>query len=66
HPANGRILPRTVTNHCLKSMGLPEMLERFEMLHERYRTNSKVKYPRQCSNSDFKITTDGYGQTRMN
>ncbi|MDR2184149.1 MAG: hypothetical protein LBO80_00560 [Treponema sp.] len=45
HTANSRILTRTVTSRYLKSMGFPEILERFEMLHERIGRLLKLRTP---------------------
>jgi hypothetical protein len=45
HTANSWILTRTITSHYLKSIGFPEILERFEILHERIGRLLKVRTP---------------------
>jgi hypothetical protein len=45
HTANSWILTRTVTNQYLKSVGFPDILERFEMLHERIERLLRIRTP---------------------
>ncbi|MDR2741292.1 MAG: hypothetical protein LBB98_03965 [Treponema sp.] len=43
--ANSWILTRTITSHYLKSMSFPEILERFEIHHERIGRILKLRTP---------------------
>jgi hypothetical protein len=43
HTADSRILKHSLTNHYLESIGFPDVLERFEMLHERVGRILKIR-----------------------
>jgi hypothetical protein len=43
HTAGSQILKHSLTNHYLESIGFPNVLERFEILHERIGRLLKIR-----------------------